>query len=715
MKKFWRRLTQTKADHETVAGPAAPLSVERWVESGDAANRARNWPEAERSYREALALDDDLTAIWVQLGHAVKEQGRVAEAEAAYRVASEKAPDDADAFFQLGHCLKLLGRVADAREAFAQALQNDPRLADARQEILGLRHLLPSPRSISSERVGLSVVVEASPRRGSRTGNPSGANPAAADGPKKRAGLQLVRRSFDEKFYRSRYMTDQAAGNAFDHYLTVGCALAHDARADFDERLYRTLYPDIKAAIALGSLISGFEHWLVAGEREGRIGAFDLGRVLETMAPGVTRPTALDLIDVLEAKLTPCPHSVDATAPPRVWFVMPLLNPDLMFGGFASMMNLIDRMIEKGIRIGIFLREGHRNQLDYFVYRMKRGSSLLRDRIGDIRFFSPRDEREFIYNNRDVFVSYSIWDSHWARKFAEKTLWKRPIYWIQEYEPIFHKNDSISFIANSAYHFDHIGIFNSKFLLDYFVTRRIGVYGRENAAANQALSYEHLLWHSGAKSQPQRSRNANKTLFLYARPEDHAARNLFEIAIICLRRAIADGSFVGSWRFVGTGSLAGPYVVDLGGGMTMKVTNRMPADEYARFISEVDIGVSLMYAPHPSLLPFELARSGAIVITNAYETRGEDYISGRSKNIIVFEPTIEAGVAAIKAAVDRVAAGRSSMVDADDTDAFPDTRHASWKTVFNDGFLEDIRLKIGRGYEWPRAPVSDTMARKEPV
>ena len=62
-----------------------------------------------------------------------------------------------------------------------------------------------------------------------------------------------------------------------------------------------------------------------------------------------------------------------------------------------------------------------------------------------------------------------------------------------------------------------------------------------------------------------RARRPRRLLF-YARPEPHAARNMFELGALALRRAAAAGAFAGGWTLHGIGTTGGAHEVDLGGG-----------------------------------------------------------------------------------------------------------------------------------------------------
>jgi hypothetical protein len=60
------------------------------------------------------------------------------------------------------------------------------------------------------------------------------------------------------------------------------------------------------------------------------------------------------------------------------------------------------------------------------------------------------------------------------------------------------------------------------------------------------------------------------------------------------------------------------------------VVGKASLDEYATFLSESMIGISLMISPHPSYPPLEMAYAGIHTLTNSYD--GKD-LTVRSKNI----------------------------------------------------------------------------------
>ena len=66
-----------------------------------------------------------------------------------------------------------------------------------------------------------------------------------------------------------------------------------------------------------------------------------------------------------------------------------------------------------------------------------------------------------------------------------------------------------------------------------------------------------------------------------------------------------------------------------------------------------DIGLALMYAPHPSLVPIEMASAGLLTVTNSYETKTAASMAAISDNLITAEPDPKSIAEALAAAADR--------------------------------------------------------------
>lgn len=127
-----------------------------------------------------------------------------------------------------------------------------------------------------------------------------------------------------------------------------------------------------------------------------------------------------------------------------------------------------------------------------------------------------------------------------------------------------------------------------------------------------------------------------RRLFFYARPNN--TRNLFYRGLEVLDNAVGKGVIdLDRWEIV----LVGKDVplVNLGNRLVPTVLPTMSWSEYAKFVRGVDLGFCLMSTPHPSYPPFDLASSGAVVVTNSFGSKVD--LSRYSRNIVMSDLRIE--------------------------------------------------------------------------
>jgi hypothetical protein len=58
-----------------------------------------------------------------------------------------------------------------------------------------------------------------------------------------------------------------------------------------------------------------------------------------------------------------------------------------------------------------------------------------------------------------------------------------------------------------------------------------------------------------------------------------------------------------------------------------------------------------MFSPHPGLVPFEMAATGLLTVTNTYANKTADRLRAISPNLIAVDPTAAAIVAGLRQAV----------------------------------------------------------------
>lgn len=376
---------------------------------------------------------------------------------------------------------------------------------------------------------------------------------------------------------------------------------------------------------------------------------------LEARYPGITAPVGLGSISILQEKLAVPWYEVDPFAPVRVNVLLPQLDPLIMFGGYIACLQFIRKIHEAGFRVRILLVESDRFDREAVNAKLASNPPLQQAvaaaEVEDI----TRGTHKLVISPSDAFVGYSFWTCIKAHFLAE-AIGKKFIFFLQEYEPIFHSHDCCHAIGSYVYRLPHRAIFNTKLLADYFQSKRLGVFGRyqDEELDRNHVSFQHALTPTSPPSLKELAGRKTRKLLFYARPEGHARRNLFEVGILGLKMAISKGLFDGNWEFCGVGTLGPEYNVDLGNGRTMHLSGTLPQSDYGVALREFDIGLSLMLAPHPSILPFEMASAGQVVVTNAYESRTKDVLMSISSNIEPCEADPFSIAAALSTALARV-------------------------------------------------------------
>lgn len=250
-------------------------------------------------------------------------------------------------------------------------------------------------------------------------------------------------------------------------------------------------------------------------------------------------------------------------------------------------------------------------------------------------FYDQKYELDMV--NSDLFITTSWWTTAATLPSVPND---KIIYLLQEDERMFYpfgderlrcemimRNRDIRFLINTNLLFDHL--FNDGF---------------ENIA-DQGTWFEPAfptqVFHPGTKD-----RNAKHKFFFYARPNN--SRNLFYLGIEVIEQAIVQQVLdLEHWEIFLVGKDI-PTVSFSGGYEPIKCEN-FSWSEYARLVGTIDLGLSLMYTPHPSYPPLDLVASGAVVVTNRFANKRD--LSGYSANLICADLNRDALVDALRQAV----------------------------------------------------------------
>ncbi|WP_326542792.1 rhamnosyltransferase WsaF family glycosyltransferase [Pseudorhodoferax sp.] len=263
---------------------------------------------------------------------------------------------------------------------------------------------------------------------------------------------------------------------------------------------------------------------------------------------------------------------------------------------------------------------------------------------GESRFrFSPLD---------DVRIEHDLLEDEW---FITTSWWttaatlaaiapQRIAYLLQEDERMFYpQGDERLRCENLLQRQDLQFIINTELLRQHFIQDGFAHF------AHRAQSFEPAFPHRVFRPRPAVARARRRFVF-YARPGN--ARNLFHLGVdvidAALNRNILNPQ---QWEII----FVGHDIPDLTLAGDVRPTRLMGLDwgSYAELLGSCDLGLSLMYTPHPSYPPLDMVASGAVAVSTRHGLKQD--LSALSRNLILCQPDIPALLAGLQAAVELVA------------------------------------------------------------
>ena len=368
------------------------------------------------------------------------------------------------------------------------------------------------------------------------------------------------------------------------------------------------------------------------------------------LKPGNRGPDSPTL-RVINEKLAPLQLAVRDDAPERVNILIPTIDLAHFFGGYIGKFNLALRLAKRGRRVRVVttdpvgpLPPTWRDDLEAY--------SGLSGLFEHVEVVFGRESPGIEVSRSDRFIATTWWTAHLARQALAGSADERFMYLIQEYEPFTFPMGSMAALAGESYAFPHHALFSTELLRAWFRERRLGVYSEGTAAGDAgSAAFEHAITDVRPPTVDQLAGRRTRRLLFYARPEEHAARNMFELGALALSRAVDQGLLRGGWELYGIGTVGTSRTMQLGAGTTLELLPRRDQAGYAELLREHDVGLALMYTPHPSLPPIEMAAAGMLTVTNTFETKTADALAEISPNLVAAEPTLDGIVAALREAV----------------------------------------------------------------
>ncbi|MCR5767406.1 MAG: hypothetical protein K6G45_02810 [Lachnospiraceae bacterium] len=291
----------------------------------------------------------------------------------------------------------------------------------------------------------------------------------------------------------------------------------------------------------------------------------------------------------------------------RLNLVTDSIESNSLLGGVATALIVATEFARKNDMIlRIITRNAPTNPMNY--KNIIELSGL--DPYDKLEFYSDYDREDNGRNKyaldvspTDVFFATSWWS---AEAITKTTIRKRFFYIIQEVETFFYPHGEEHYMCSKIMEKKNVDfIINSQYLYEYFDNNKKNIV--ENGVFFDP-AFDKNMYHTGDFSSKDKYK-----LFFYARPNN--PRNMFYYGLHLIDYAIKTGVLdTNEWEICCAGQDI-PRIVFSNGYEAVDM-GLMKWEKYCKFLTTVDLAVSLMYTPHPSYPPYDVACSGGVVLTN---------------------------------------------------------------------------------------------------
>jgi len=346
------------------------------------------------------------------------------------------------------------------------------------------------------------------------------------------------------------------------------------------------------------------------------------------IAPGLIPQAAVrpaETAAALSDRCQPWQNVIDARRAPRwtarlvaeepaaVVILLPTLNPTEIFAGIATAIELGIGLAERGLRVRFIAT-------DLPMISASATENFILDRItapdrarvmARIETVCGVTRDTLCFSPHDRLMATAWWTAHVAARLlaGHGFRHRKFLYLIQDFEPNFYAWGSDFAGAMESYALPCEPVFNTTLLRDYFCQHGFALAAPDSPAFRPSIDigrYSRLI-------RPHGSRR--RRIAVYGRPE--VPRNMFPVCVEALAELIDSQAIARDMvELVSVGLAHDPVL--LPGGHVLRSLGKLPLDDYPVFLTTVDLGLALMYSPHPSHVPIEMAAAGARVVTNGF-------------------------------------------------------------------------------------------------
>lgn len=317
----------------------------------------------------------------------------------------------------------------------------------------------------------------------------------------------------------------------------------------------------------------------------------------------------------------------------RLNIVTDSLQKDSLFGGVGTALLLATLFANKhNMPLRIITRTAGPNPRGYdsFLQLMNISKPKAVEFFSDWDAVLTKSIFKLPVSEKDIFLATSWWTAETIRGI---NLREKFFYILQEVEGFFYPHGDEQYRCESVLDSSDINfIVNSKLLNDYYAEHNV-----KQIHAGNSVYFEPAFPKVTTTTQASLPVKKSKyRLFFYARPNN--ARNMYFTGLRILDEALLRGIIKkDEWEICFAGSSIEP--LEFTNKVKPQLLGQMNWDEYGLFLKTVDLAFCLMFTPHPSYPPLDVAANGGVVLTNTFanKTTLEHY----SKNIVCVDLDME--------------------------------------------------------------------------
>lgn len=328
---------------------------------------------------------------------------------------------------------------------------------------------------------------------------------------------------------------------------------------------------------------------------------------------------------------------VPRTGRPRISIVTDSINKGSLFGGVGTAMILAALLVRaRGARLRV-------------ITRTEPAQAANLQSVLQLYGLEIDDEVEFTFAHvhapqaavgmfpDELFITTSWWTTESALAAIAP---QRILYVLQEDERMFYPagDDQLRCAQTLARDDVHV-VVNTALLLEHLSGSGLPHLARRARSFEPAFPPTVYRRRTAAPG-------ARRRLMFYARPNH--LRNLYYFGLRVIDEAVVQGVIDPlQWELHFVGAHVPP--VTLTDGTEPVVHEHLPWTDYAALAGTMDVALSLMYTPHPSYPPLDLAASGAVVVSNRHGAKVD--LSGYCGNILLADLTVPAMLQALRDAM----------------------------------------------------------------